>query len=756
MNHRKRQTTRAIHGGLSRRELLKHTGAGIVAGVVSTAGGLLAGQSPPGSGLADAAETVSAASVATIKIDTSRPAPHRITRYLTGKFCEHLGSNIYQGMDAQVLLNPTLADYPFSVGQTPDGIAAFEWDREKIGQRLRHQAERQGWPEAAADRLVESLKRALACWWIPEGQGDVRPSPDTGPQGGRAQRIELAGAGGGIAQWAFLPLHRQRQYEVELLARSPDLRGLEVALYAEGSQQPCARAAIGGLSDDWQSLRATLTVPASSPADAIYRFMLSSSGPGQLVVARVLLRPADHIHGADPDVVRLLRQSRLPILRWPGGNFVSGYHWEDGVGPLEARPARPNFAWGGVEPNLFGTDEFIAFCRAVGCEPMICINAGSGTPEEAARWIEYCNAPADSPMGRRRAANGHVAPYGVRHWEIGNELWGKWQFYWTTSAGHLDRYRRFYKAMVAADPNITLYACGAPMFSSNGDWNKTLIRGAAPQLSAITDHPLIGGSVPADTEPLDVYRDFMVVPDVLAAKWAELEKSMKTAGIEQPRLAVTELQMFAGIGKASRSDAPVKLEHENLVNPATLAEALYDVLIYHRVVKLAPFVSMVTHSATVNHGGGLRKQRQRVYANPCHYAMAGFADFCGATPVAADVVCAREQAPRVLADVRRAGKAVAFDLLDALAAVIDDKTLLISLVHRGTAGPLSVSIDLGGFPAAAKADVQTLSASVPWATNTLEQPEAVRAVHGAAEVREGKLAIELKPYTWVRLRLPSK
>src|SRR5206468_5093319 len=111
--------------------------------------------------------------------------------------------------------------------------------------------------------------------------------------------------------------------------------------------------------------------------------------------------------------------------RWPGGNFVSTYHWEDGVGPLDSRPTKANFAWGALELNTFGTDEFISFCRAVGCEPMICVNAGSGTPEEAARWIEYCNGPATSPMGKLRAANGHPEPFHVKHWEVGNELWGK-------------------------------------------------------------------------------------------------------------------------------------------------------------------------------------------------------------------------------------------------------------------------------------------------------------------------------------------
>ena len=134
-------------------------------------------------------------------------------------------------------------------------------------------------------------------------------------------------------------------------------------------------------------LRGSLEVEAQAPADAVYRLAITAGSAGQFVIAHVLLRPADHISGADADVVRFWKQSRLPLLRWPGGNFVSSYHWEDGIGPSDARPSKPNYAWGGVETNLFGTDEFMDFCGAVGCEPMICVNAGSGTPDEAARWV---------------------------------------------------------------------------------------------------------------------------------------------------------------------------------------------------------------------------------------------------------------------------------------------------------------------------------------------------------------------------------
>ena len=366
-------------------------------------------------------------------------------------------------------------------------------------------------------------------------------SPDTGPYGGRAQRVEFQ-ASGGIKQWCWLPLHRARKYEFELLVRSPDLKSLKLSLTRQGAEKSCVELPVDGLANEWHSLAGALAVPEDSPADVPYCLILSSASKGQMVIRHLFLRPADHVNGADPDVVRWLKEARLPLLRWPGGNFVSAYHWNDGVGPIERRPTLPNYPWGGVELNTFGTDEFIAFCRAVGCEPMICVNGGTGTPEEAAQWIEYCNGPATSPQGSRRAANGHHEPYHVRHWEAGNELWGRWQAHWTTSRGYPDRFLAFAQAMRKADPAIVLHACGAPVLWGHA-WNRQLIADAAPELHSLTDHPLIGGDVSRRTDPLDVFRDFMRVPEVLEHKWGELREDMAKGGVRDGRLAVTELQM---------------------------------------------------------------------------------------------------------------------------------------------------------------------------------------------------------------------
>jgi alpha-N-arabinofuranosidase len=696
-----------------------------------------------------------------LRVFADRRAPFIIPKYITGKFAEHLGNNIYNGMDAQILRNPTFADYPFGTGQTsPDGVTTFQFEPDQIRRAIRQRAPRQGWPEKELESLAQAYQDGLACWWTRLGAREaVQVSPDAGLHGGRAQRVEVQVAGQGIAQWTYLPLQRVRRFEFEMVVRSPNLTNLALAvLPLEATSKLCASNLVTGVSADWTKRTGTLELCADLPPDTPYGLALTALAPGQFVIDRLLLRPIDHIDGADPDVVRLLKESRLPILRWPGGNFVSGYHWEDGVGPAEQRPTVPNYAWGGVEPNLFGTAEFVAFCRAAGCEPMICINAGSGTPGEAARWVEYCNGSLATPMGQLRAAHGHPEPYGIRHWEVGNELWGRWQFYWTTAQGYVDRYLQFAKAMLAADPAIQLYACGAPVFWGK-NWNDTLMAGAASQLRTITDHPLIGGSVPGSTDPLDVFRDFMAVPAVLEQKWAELRKDMTKAGINEPRLAVTELQMFAHLGERASPDASgpgatARLTHETLVNPGTLAEALYDVLIYHAAVRLAPFVTLVTHSATVNHGGGLRKERERVYANPCHFAQAAFAAFAQATPVFAELAALREPAPLVLPELRNATKACSYPVLDALAALAPDGALLLSVVHCGTAGPARLDVQLNQFKAGDRAEARTLTGPVPWAVNTLENPEAIKPADSSVPVHNLSLTLHVPPCSVLRVRIP--
>ena len=132
-------------------------------------------------------------------------------------------------------------------------------------------------------------------------------------------------------------------------------------------------------------------------------------------------------HGFRKDVLGALERMQMPVIRYPGGNFVSGYHWQDGVGPAETRPTVRDLAWQSIETNQVGTDEFVTLCRKLDWTPMLAVNLGTGTPEEARNWVEYCNSPAGTRFADLRAENGNEPPHGVPLWCLGNEMDGPWQ-----------------------------------------------------------------------------------------------------------------------------------------------------------------------------------------------------------------------------------------------------------------------------------------------------------------------------------------
>jgi alpha-N-arabinofuranosidase len=174
--------------------------------------------------------------------------------------------------------------------------------------------------------------------------------------------------------------------------------------------------------------------------------------------------------GLNDRVIAALRRVRPPVIRWPGGCFADDYHWEDGVGPRETRPRSVNIHWGNVvEDNHFGTHEFLELCAAVGADPYMCGNVGSGTPREMRDWVEYLNFEGDSTLAMRRATNGHPAPFRVRLWGVGNENWG--------CGGHMQpeeyarEYRRF-STYLRDFPGAPLYLIGCGPNGNDPDWTR--------------------------------------------------------------------------------------------------------------------------------------------------------------------------------------------------------------------------------------------------------------------------------------------
>jgi alpha-N-arabinofuranosidase len=190
------------------------------------------------------------------------------------------------------------------------------------------------------------------------------------------------------------------------------------------------------------------------------------------------------------DVQEALREMRISILRYPGGNMLSGYDWRDGVGPKEQRPRRRELAWQSIETNQFGTNEFIEYCRATGIEPMLGVNLGTGTIADASALVEYCNAPAGTKYSDMRVAHGYAEPHNVTYWCVGNEMDGPWQI------GHLEaveygrKARETAKMMRWQDPSVKLVVCGSsnPHMPTFPEWDRIVLEHCWEQVDYLALH----------------------------------------------------------------------------------------------------------------------------------------------------------------------------------------------------------------------------------------------------------------------------
>ncbi len=200
--------------------------------------------------------------------------------------------------------------------------------------------------------------------------------------------------------------------------------------------------------------------------------------------------------GLRTDVLSALRRLDMTAMRYPGGNFASGYHWQDGVGPRAQRPTNRELAWQSIEPNRFGTDEYIGLCRKMGWTPMLTVNLGTGTPEEARDWVEYCNCPPGTRYADRRAANGSAEPHAVKLWCLGNEMDGPWQLGHVPADQYAIRAQQAAKMMKDADRSIELVACGScttglPTYM---EWDRQVLEYMGDLADYVSLHRYVGNS----------------------------------------------------------------------------------------------------------------------------------------------------------------------------------------------------------------------------------------------------------------------
>lgn len=321
-------------------------------------------------------------------------------------------------------------------------------------------------------------------------------------------------------------------------------------------------------------------------------------------------------YGFRKDVAAATMDLNVPILRWPGGNFVSGYHWEDGIGPVDQRPVRIDLAWGAKENNRVGTDEFLRYCKRLNIEPYICVNMGLGTPDEARNWVEYCNIDKGTYYSDLRRKNGSDLPYKVKYWGLGNEIDGPWQM------GHknADDYGKVAleaaKLMKWIDPEIKLIASGSSNYGGDWiGWNRTVLNYLREYADYISLHLYVGN------RNNDYYR-FM-------ASTMELERN----------LDIVENQIREVLAQ-TRRETPIyiafdeynvwyrKFTEEGLEEIYNLEDALVVAQFLNSFVRNAHIVKMANMAQLVNVIAPMMIHNDTLFYQSIFYPLQLFASYC--------------------------------------------------------------------------------------------------------------------------------
>jgi alpha-N-arabinofuranosidase len=376
--------------------------------------------------------------------------------------------------------------------------------------------------------------------------------------------------------------------------------------------------------------------------------------------------PLSDSNGFRKDVLDAAKKLNVTLLRWPGGNFSSNYHWKDGIGPRDQRPPRLEMAWGTVESNRFGTHEFMKYVEMLGAEPYICCNLGTGTWTDAQQWVEYVNSSEDTAMTRLRKQNGRAEPWKVKYWGLGNEMDGPWQM------GHrsAEDYGKFAleaaKLMKWTDPNIKLIAAGSSNFQPGVDWtawNRTVLEYLRQHADYLAIHLYVGN-------PNNNFGDFMTSSMDLDHRIKITEGIIDSALAGQPgrrkiHIAWDEWNVWYRARGSSERGRRILEEHYNLEDALVVATFLNSFVNHAHIVKIANMAQLVNVIAP------MFSNEKGIFLQTIYYPLALFANN------------SKGKALELFVDSPKY-KSTRYDdvpYLDASAA-LDNGTLVVNVVNR--------------------------------------------------------------------------
>ena len=467
-------------------------------------------------------------------------------------------------------------------------------------------------------------------------------------------------------------------------------------------------------------------------------------------------------HGFRQDVLALVRELSPTIMRYPGGNFVSGYNWEDGVGPLAERPRRLDLAWLSTETNRFGTNEFIDWCRLAGIEPMLAVNLGTRGADAARNLLEYCNHPDGTQWSDLRRAHGWQQPHAVKFWCLGNEMDGPWQM----EAKTADAYGRLAletaKMMKWVDPTIELAACGSsgrnmPTF---GAWEDAVLDHTFDHVEYISLHTYINnyaGDTRAFLASTDLMDRFIEEVSAIADAVAARRRSAKRIWLsfDEWNVWYRTRRTQAARTQPGWPEAPPLLEEIYNVEDALVFGGMCITLLNHADrVRAACLAQLVNAIAPIMTQTGGPAWRQTIFHPFAHFSRFG----------RGRVLRAQIDSPTYAAIYfdPRGAQDLLFPLPEVpylkLAAVHDDQRAMLTLfaLHRSLDEQMQLRVDVQGFSELKVMEALELHDTELGAANTRELPERVMPSRLETVRVDGRVVeATLKPASWNVIRLQA-
>jgi alpha-N-arabinofuranosidase len=439
--------------------------------------------------------------------------------------------------------------------------------------------------------------------------------------------------------------------------------------------------------------------------------------------------------GFRKDVLAALEALSMTVMRYPGGNFVSGYHWEDGVGPRENRPTVRELAWRTIEPNQFGTDEFISLSRKMGWTPMLAVNLGTGSPEEARNWVEYCNGEVGTRYADRRAANGSREPHDVKLWCLGNEMDGPWQLGHVPAEQYALRAEQAGKLMKGLDPSIELVACGScgVHLSTYMEWDRVVLEYLGDLVDYVSLHRYVDNRA-------DDTADFLAVTNAIDRQIEQMDAACrfvqaKRRSYKRPYLCFDEWNVWYKTFNREGMDPEGGFPRHLIEEVYNLEDALVAAGFLNSFIRHADCVKIANIAQIVNVIAPILTRGDEFLIQSIYHVFEMFSKRRRGVALRTAV-----QGP-----VYQGSLNGEVHYLDS-SAILDGNRLQVFASNRSQEEEMDLSIEVADRVIASPQSAELLTGPDAKAANSFEAPDVVRSERFEGfEVRGGKVRLSLPP-----------